>query len=527
MIQKTFALTNRALRVDSRSLFSHATRLGFALFVLFQFVGLSIAFSTQAPGRAVFKNIVSMNAWFASFIVPLLFANAITEEKEERTLALLKVANVSGLTIVAGKSIPRMTSLLLILFVQLPFSMLAITLGGVTPTQVLACYLAITTYAFFIGCLALWCSVIYRQTSNAVGLAGLLIFGYHVVPWVLFGTFTALSNHPTWSQISKVGIKLLDYHWSTNIFTQLPKIMMAGSTEGILSWQVGSNFLAGVFFFLLAWACFEPFNREVDSAPVKRQRRRSRKLSQTSRSGRCWKAAIVWKDFKFLTGGIKIQIAKMIIYGGVLLLFGGFQSEWNLRRLDLSDVMAIFAFSLFFIFMPLEIVLVMSRMFHREVKDKTISSLIMLPTPLWKIAYAKIGALLVSLLPALAWLALAMFFLPNQIVDFVRGFNDSMPWGPLIAMNVVAHVLLYLHLVVYLSLSMNSWWAIVVAYLVHYFGMMVPVYIGMACVMALGINPSEEMGMFVSFVAAIFVFVLVWALHRWIGESLKKKAAAD
>jgi len=56
------------------------------------------------------------------------------------TLGLLKLAGFTSASILAGKSIGQLVTMALLLLVQAPFALLAITLGGVSPHQVVAAW---------------------------------------------------------------------------------------------------------------------------------------------------------------------------------------------------------------------------------------------------------------------------------------------------------------------------------------------------------------------------------------------------
>ena len=502
----------------------HALRAGLTLIVPYWSFTVGMAFAMQAPGLAVFRQIAIVNAVFASFAVPLLFANAITEEKEERTLALLKVADVSGLTIVSGKAIPRLISVLMILLVQIPFSMLAITLGGVTLTQILSSYLAIMAYVVALGCLSLLCSVMFRKTANAVGMAGLLVLLYHTLPGVLFLTFTLLSNHPTLGSISKLGVSLLNYHWLTNVFIQLPNILSTASTEAMISWQVIASLLAGAVFFLLAAGTFEYFNREVDAAPTRRARRR--RQPARSATGRPWKFALTWKDFKLNVGGIPAQVTKLIGYGSLFLLINGMIASWSWVQLDLVYAVSVFLVILLLILI-VELSIAISRTFHREVREKTISSLILLPTPLWQIAYAKIFGSLISLAPVVLWMLIACCLIPDRVAQVSA---EIFKISPSVAMNVlysVTHFFLFLHLVAFLSLSIDSWWSLLVAALVQYFGISIPMAVVQMGLLLSGNFPTRELQTVMTLLSTAVIWCVMAAMHYLIGDSLKKKAAEN
>ena len=67
---------------------------------------------------------------------------------------------------------------MLLLLVQFPFTLLAITLGGVTLNQVLAAYCSLTAYMVLLANVGLLCSVVFRRGGLASSVTGLLILLY-------------------------------------------------------------------------------------------------------------------------------------------------------------------------------------------------------------------------------------------------------------------------------------------------------------------------------------------------------------
>ena len=139
MFQGTFALFNRALCVDFRLRRTHLFRFLFAVIILFCLISAQLTrWTIGAPGLVLFAQIIYLNFVFILMSSISLFATAITEEKEEQTIGLLLMAGVNPVSLLLGKSLPRLISALLLLSIQFPFTLLAITLGGVTFSQVIA-----------------------------------------------------------------------------------------------------------------------------------------------------------------------------------------------------------------------------------------------------------------------------------------------------------------------------------------------------------------------------------------------------
>lgn len=529
MYHKTFALTVRALRVDARNLAPHLMRAGLAFFVLLCLMAANEDFSAMAPGRNLFGWIIYTNVLFATLVVPMLFASAITEEKEERTLPLLLIANVSPLTILSGKAVPRLTSVFLIFCIQIPFSLLAITLGGITLKQVAAAYCAVAAYIVFAGLLALWCSVILRLTANSMGLAGILLLAYHLVPLIVWAIASALVAHPTFATLSQTSLSLLgDYYWHTNIFWRLQDILASGYDGGVLLSggtvipQIWSNLAAGLFFFVLSWLSFSIFNSETDSAPVKR---RSQAARRSSRKRRVWHWALVWKEFYFSNGGTTFVIAKLILYGGLILLCGFAFANWNWRQLDMEEMAAAAGIMMFFIFLPMEITLSVGKLFYPEVKHKTLSSLYLLPQSTWQIAYTKLLGIVPGLIPCFVYLGFSLLYHFDVVFDFFESFARDPIELSLTYFNTFSHFLLYLHLVVLLSLRMNSWWAAFVAGVIHYFGVVVPMMVFFMVIGLLGMIPNEVVMYGAALVMGFAATAAAVGLHFLIGKQLNDKAA--
>ena len=87
-------------------------------------------------GWRCLQSLTWVNIWFITLVGVTYFSSAITEEKEERTLGLLRMADIGSGSILLGKWAPRVVGMLSLVAVQFPFTLLAITLGGVTQAQV-------------------------------------------------------------------------------------------------------------------------------------------------------------------------------------------------------------------------------------------------------------------------------------------------------------------------------------------------------------------------------------------------------
>src|SRR5207249_1882335 len=145
------SLFSRAARTDTRAVSMMLARTALMLIVLFSLLpiqAMSRFGAYGAPGLHFFSSVALLNLFFISLAGLSYFASAITEEKEEMMLGLLKMTGLTPVSILLGKSTSRLAGALVLLAAQLPFVLLAVTLGGVTRLQIVAAYCTLGVYCF-------------------------------------------------------------------------------------------------------------------------------------------------------------------------------------------------------------------------------------------------------------------------------------------------------------------------------------------------------------------------------------------
>lgn len=494
------ALLTRALQLDARQLRTHLFRLVFVMFIYFSLLmaqAQSMMFG--APGLRFLSNIVYLNAILITLAGVSFFSSAITEEKEESTLGLLQMAGIGPMSVLLGKSTSRFVQAFMLLLVQFPFTLLSITLGGVTMQQVVAAYLALLAFLYCLANVALFWSVICRRTGNAAGLTALSLFYYFVAP-ELASLVKPWLISKGWSPsgvFSWLVLSLLDIIRESDVFRNLSTIMSTGfsgfyvdSTAAAVSsrsllglWnayvyqlfsvQVISNFLFGAACFGLARLVYEPFTRDITQVTetrglVLKSNNRMRMFS----AGRAWNNPLVWKEYQFLTGGYPGAIVRWFAYAGVLVLIAAGNSYANSpyqTDLNWQEIFTAFVSGLL-MFLVLESAIYASRMFHDEIRLQTMSALLMLPHSVRYLAYSKAAGAAMGLLPVLFWLAIGgggLFIFHHYRFGYHDLFDDLFTlvlfnpflWGILLVYS------LFLHLTVLLSLFVK-WGALPLAFLI-------------------------------------------------------------
>jgi ABC-type transport system involved in cytochrome c biogenesis permease component len=498
MFSSALALFTRSFRVDARSTAPHVLRLLFACVILLELVWtheMDVLFG--APGLTVFKWISWLNFVLITLAGLGYFATAISEEKEEDSLGLLKMAGISPVALLLGKSTTRLVAVLLMLAVEFPFVLLSITLGGVTMGQVVAMAAALAAYLVFIANLGLLCSVICQNSRRASTLMTLsLIVLLIVLPLLAESATTWMATNAKDTLTRHIAATFTAWEHDVSMWYRISTIQSTGFSEGAFSRQVICHLAAALGLFGLSWAGFERFTRESHATkplealftrPLRRLRRRS--------IGRAWPLALTWKDFYFVAGGKRMVIARFVLYFAIIGGITWFVS-WNNSRLDefslklLGDTAMITMLCT----AAVELGLIASRVFRDEVKSQTLPLLMMLPKSPARIAWSKAASAVPALTPTLCY-----FFL-GALLDadaFATGFRDVVTsWH---GWYTIVVFVLFLHLAAYLSLVVK-WGALPLAIFIVFFCWMVLLPIFFALSWALfGTSISSEEPMLICF----------------------------
>lgn len=411
MFSGVLALLERALRIDSRAWGPHLAR-----FLLMAAICVAVFFATAtstrfgAPGLRFFQSIANLNLIFMTLMGVGYFSTAITEEKEEDTLGLMLMAGISPLGILLGKSVGRLIQAFLLIAVQYPFTLLAVTMGGVTGSQVRSVYLAMIAYLIFLAGIGLLCSTLAPRNRLAASWMTLMILGYLVVP-VCLNSLRVSPGSKSFLDLSTSWLR------DSCVLFQIKAILASGNEVEMFSHQVITNFALGGIGFVLSWLLFGvasrvPSTEAVSRGLVMRPRGQLRVFSP----GRPQVNPFVWKDFHFVAGGFAALLFRTVLF--VMLycvIVSALQvgiagprwgpASWNgATGTYLTLMMFIVSF---------DAGLLVSRSLHEEVRQSTLAALLMLPTSTGTILYSKMAGSLLGWIPGPACLLLGMLFLPG------------------------------------------------------------------------------------------------------------------
>lgn len=499
MFHGTLALLNQALRTDSRKLSVNLVMLLFVGSLLVMMMQNEMtSFRFGAPGLRLFGSIIWTNYFFILLGGLSFFSSAITEEKEEGTLGLLKMTGMSPVVLLLGKSTSRIIFSSLCLSVQIPFVFLAVTLGGLTSLQILGAYIALAGGLFYIANLALFCSLHSKTNTKAATLFFFNLF--------LFGAVWGIAR--MFIEAFTLGFQESGIEWlsmlSYSIYfvfvgpSMIECLYEASSTTFDISVPLAyvcSSLVWGSCFFYVAWRNFE-YGTQEDSdlaihpqnanrpihfhnsqripmeIPVSEKTSEEKPKSTQSESEshtlntdkvrpktkvvfrpqnddqRPQKHVILWKDFNYKAGGKDIMSVKAVIYSLLTILGMLFYSrDVSYFRTSFSGV----AVNLGIFFLCLESIWLAGWLFRDEIRDQTWAALVLLPYSFFRIIAEKLLVVVFCLIPSMCMILMGAIIGPDLVFD---GLFRSMHSFSSLFYTVVVF-LTFLHLIVLLSLYMN------------------------------------------------------------------------
>lgn len=450
------ALLFRSLRMDARSWLNHLTRFGLmAAIYIALCVALGISTRFGAPGLRFFRTVVYLNSIFLTLLGIGFFSTTITEEKEEGTLGLIQMAGIGPLGLLMGKLGGRLIQALLLILVQYPFTLLAVTMGGVSMAQVQAVYVGLIGYMLMIAGAGLLCSTIASNSRRAATLLVIGLAAYVMAPFLLRELWRNLLLNRTGPQsILARGVQMF---FEASLFVQIEPLLVSGFGDSPWSVQAISNALLGLVCFGTAWCCFGLATRSPESEAVSRGTL-SRSKSGLARSfspGRVWQNPFLWKDFHFVSGGLSLRLIRMISYTVLFFVSWGLAKLWGFGGWG-SGMTRIIGVYQFFALCALswETAMLAARCLQDEIRGQSLGSLMMLPRSTSEIFYSKLLGAMLGAYPGFIALAIACVIGLENTVEFLD-LDDPGPF-------ILAHLLLVPHLAAVFALWVR-WGAVPLA----------------------------------------------------------------
>lgn len=464
MLHGVVTLFVRSLRMEAHWLRTHLYRLVFAFMIYGMMLLAQLqSMTTGAPGLTFFAGMLFLNATFITLGGLAFFSTAITEEKEENTIGLLMMAGISPLSLLLGKSTSRLLQALILLLIQFPFTLLAITLGGVLLNQVLAAYASLLAFTVLFANVGLLASVVSQRTGTAMGYSTLFLILYTISPPLADSCADWLKSRLGWpTQLDGALDALTSVVANSSVWMRLSEIQQSTFADAPIGTQVITNVIGALVCFLLAWGVFPWFALSDDhgvttrgwiSIPAGRWKLFS--------AGRAWSNPLIWKEYNFLAGGHFFSLIKFVAYGLSFpllgLLFVVFDSS-GVSGPNWDDVLQSHVFLLLGILI-LELSIQASRIFHDEIRAQTMVSLLTLPRSIGYIGYSKLAGALLGIVPVAFWIGVDLLCIPQGVEHAVDAIGHPAFWMAILILTA------YLHLTVLLSLFVR-WGALPLSFFI-------------------------------------------------------------
>jgi hypothetical protein len=495
MNRGAFSLFNWTLRRDVELLRTHLVRVAFAglMLLVLWFASLQ-TLTVGAAGLNLFDWICWMNILVSTLAGMSYFSTCVTEESEGGNLGLLKLAGMGSFSILLGKSTSRLVGAMMLLVVQFPFTLLAITLGGVTLIQIVSAYTAIGAHLILVANMALFFSVFSQSSGRAAVWTAAALTLFFVSPALLGFARTAFPPGQLYGMLDTAKIKSAIDSWQEmqrdlSVFDRVSAALSVGFAGPVITMQVWYSLMVSAVLFTLACLGFERSTRKQGTpqrATLSRGRRSFRRILGVSRT---WENSLAWKEFYFLTGGRVMWILRAALFAGLwcVVNFYGAGDRALIGSTFVSGILIV---------LGIEMLIFSSRILFDESRWGTFPLLLILPISARNLVWQKTWGCLLAGLPGFAWLVVAAVMYPDEIQMVLRQSRFHI---------VAVDFLLIMHFTALLSLFMR-WTALPAAVcIVLAFNTCCPV-------MSIGLILNDLMGDTGGLLLAVITFATYWIL---------------
>ncbi len=410
-------LFKHTLRMDNANRQTYIVRFAMIIFMLFSMLQIQTASTfmpgVRAPGLSCFHSLTVINLLFICIYAISLFSSAITEEREANAFSLLLMTGISPFTMLLCKSLGRLMSGLMLILAQLPFTVLAVTLGGISLKQVSATYILLISLMFLLNNLGLLISVVSKKSYTAAAFTVIYLLSYLVGIGLLSQSLELIG-------FATPAPYLLP-------FNRLDEIFSTGFDGYLVDWNSALNFLQGFMFFFLSWFLFNKFAwEEPECAPASLTLRHSKKpFLRFFKISRPWNQAISWKEFYFTMGGRNTIVGSFLAMSIIVIIFGYLEYVASgLKGIKMLESLSNLLLCTGILVSAIKLIYIASVIFSNDIWDKTIQEIYTIPSTLKDIVLQKIKGAVLILIPSVAFAAIG-FFLP--IIISLYGYEIEFP----------------------------------------------------------------------------------------------------
>ena len=187
----------------------------------------------------IFKIVVFVPVVLLIFVGPSFISGTISDERHRGTLEILLTTKMTAKSIVVGKFLSLLVSIMIILVSQLPITAILFLYGGITLGDIVKLTLNFFVFVVLLISMGIFCSSISRKTSIATALLYLsvliLFFGTLVLYFLAANSFN-MNDKNFFSMIFiKVSKFILLFNPLVSMDFLLSKIMGEDSSDVLVS----------------------------------------------------------------------------------------------------------------------------------------------------------------------------------------------------------------------------------------------------------------------------------------------------
>ena len=418
---KEFIFTGRVLLQASRTPHKYFLRAGILVFLMLIFQPfLEIS---RLSGMMLFNAMIIINFLYLSFYSCIVFASMISSEKESGTLGLLMMTPRKPASLLAAKSIPISLEILNSLLLQLPIFIICIALGGVDAKQIPQIILLLINHVLLLGSIGIFFSSWCKNSKLAVN----------------YTIFSALTFFFGPLIIDRVQAAYFPHTESLSLMSKLDPLNNLMTLEKIMSFnnELQNILISGAFSTIVALLSVYLSTKILEKSSLSTTADLGKNKNTTKKHRRAWKQALIGKDFH-LNGGIKFQSFKIIGYPIIAVFI--YRYLLANTPLDPSSTLEIICLLFFGAFL-IEILAYGTQAFSLEIKDKQMSSLLLLPVSSKIILLDKMKAIFLSSIVPLIYGMISLLISPDLIDDFREALKSPISFA-LISVYIVIFLMM-------------------------------------------------------------------------------------
>ncbi|MHC5540134.1 ABC transporter permease, partial [Singulisphaera rosea] len=224
-------------------------------------------------GLVTFVTFATVQLATVLVLIPPLFAGAIADEKQRKTLHYLMASQLSGGEIILDKMLGRAANLAVFLLIGLPITSLLALFGGVAADYIVVAYLGTFSTAAFAVALTMLVSTLARRVRQALLIAYVALLAWLFLPTMVaaFGITLFATSYPNIQYIvdgmkdsSPIGV------WFALWFGRWAGLSRMNIVWDRVEWMVELQLGGAALLLLLSVLLLRPVFRRHEGTPARR-----------------------------------------------------------------------------------------------------------------------------------------------------------------------------------------------------------------------------------------------------------------